>query len=93
MQSKRTQAWWWVRLELLAGICLTVLIGLRGLDWALETLEPTFGKPLPLGPLGLPLGVFGMITALVIAVVGLIWMVRIFRGPGDEPPPWRYRDR
>jgi hypothetical protein len=26
-------------------------------------------------------------------LLGLAWMIRSFRGPRDEPPPWRYRDR
>ena len=30
---------------------------------------------------------------LALALVGLAWMVRIFRGPRDEPPAWRHRDR
>jgi hypothetical protein len=30
---------------------------------------------------------------VVLWVAGVIWMIRIFRGPSDEPPPWRYRDR
>jgi len=24
---------------------------------------------------------------------GVIWMIRIIRGPSDDPPPWRYRAR
>jgi hypothetical protein len=24
---------------------------------------------------------------------GVIWMIRIFRGPSDDSPPWRYRVR
>jgi hypothetical protein len=36
-----------------------------------------------------PLVVAGFLGMLV----GLAWMIRIFRGPRDEPPPWRYRDR
>jgi hypothetical protein len=33
------------------------------------------------------------LVACVVALVGLAWTIRIFRGPRDEPPPWRYRDR
>jgi hypothetical protein len=29
----------------------------------------------------------------VLWFVGVIWVIRIFRGPSDEPPPWRYRKR
>jgi hypothetical protein len=28
-----------------------------------------------------------------VAVIGLAWMIRIFRGIPDEPPPWRHRAR
>jgi hypothetical protein len=46
-----------------------------------------------LGPLHLQPNAAIALGALLIAVVGLIWMVRIIRGPGDEPPPrWRYRE-
>ena len=31
--------------------------------------------------------------ASLVAFVGLGWMVRIWRGPRDKPPRWRYRDR
>jgi hypothetical protein len=34
-----------------------------------------------------------IVVALAVEVVGLAWMVRIFRRPRDEAPPWRYRDR
>jgi hypothetical protein len=92
MRPKRTPAWWWVRLELLAGISLTVLIASQGLTW---TQAVTFGPghPITLGPFEMPASVLGATTALVMAVVGLTWMVRIFRGPTDDPPPWRYRNR
>jgi hypothetical protein len=30
--------------------------------------------------------------AAALWLIGTVWMVRIFRGPRDEPPPWRYRD-
>jgi hypothetical protein len=29
----------------------------------------------------------------VAALFGLAWMVRVYRGPRDDPPAWRYRDR
>lgn len=93
MQPKRTPAWWWVRLELLTGIVLTVLIGYLGFDRAMEVTFG-FGDRITVGPLEMSARVAAMNTALVIAILGLIWMVRIIRGPRDEPPPpWRYRDR
>ena len=37
---------------------------------------------------------FGPFVAEVLAIAGLIWMLRIWRGGGrDIPPAWRYRDR
>jgi hypothetical protein len=33
------------------------------------------------------------LVAAGVAAVGLVWMIRIFRGPRDDPPAWRYRDR
>jgi hypothetical protein len=32
-------------------------------------------------------------TAFAIALGGLVQIARIIRGPMDEPPVWRYRDR
>lgn len=26
-------------------------------------------------------------------LAGVVWMIRIFRGPSDNPHPWRYRVR
>jgi len=56
----------------------------------LDSLAPTFGsseewKPVALLLLG-GIGFLGML-------VGLVWIIRIYRGPRDEPPRWRFRDR
>ena len=91
MQSTRTPAWLVVRLELMLGIGLTVLIGL-GVAWWTPSATFGGGGRIPLGPIEMPASLFVSIMALVMAVVGLIWMIRILRGPRDEPPPWRYRD-
>jgi hypothetical protein len=44
------------------------------------------------GPLN---GVGAAILAVGVGLwfAGVIWMIRIFRGPSDNAPPWRYRDR
>lgn len=42
---------------------------------------------------GLPATLVQGVSGLGLGLGGLIWMVRIFGGPRDEPPPWRYRDR
>jgi hypothetical protein len=60
--------------------------------WSLFPEQPTFGG----GPprlLGLPSSVVLSVLAAATATIGLIWTIRIFRGPRDEPPPWRYRYR
>jgi hypothetical protein len=41
---------------------------------------------------GLPTTVVQGVSALGLGLGGLMWMVRIFRGPRNEPPAWRYRD-
>ncbi len=40
-----------------------------------------------------PLVVDVRVIAVAVPVVGLALMIRVFRGPRDEPPPWRYRGR
>ena len=52
--------------------------------------------PQPVGP---PLydGNMGWVGPVTLALgaalwlMGVVWMLRIFRGPRDEPPAWRYR--
>jgi hypothetical protein len=83
----RTDAWFWARMELGLGIGLVVLAGFTLVAAPTFVSTPTFTLE---GP--------GYESPLVIAgcvgmVVGLVWMIRIFRGSHDEPPPWRYRDR
>ncbi len=89
MDGKRTLAWWWTRLLLAIGIVFVAISGL-----ALYLAPPPFhSEAIWVGPLliwsfpGVP------IAALLIALVGLTWMIRIVRGRRDEPPRWRYRDR
>jgi hypothetical protein len=93
MNGRRTPAWWMVRLELAVGIGLTLLVGQLGWDLAMTV---TFGGGYgqwALGPVVLPKTVVVSAAAFVIALGGLAQMVRIIRGPSDEPPVWRYRDR
>jgi hypothetical protein len=84
----KTPAYWSTRVMLVAGFLATaavlLLVGFM--------LEPCFGCGYP-SMLGLPSNVLGAAVAVGLAVVGLLWMLRIFRGPRDEPPAWRYRDR
>lgn len=34
-----------------------------------------------------------VLAGLLVGLAGLVWMIRIYRGPRDGPPPWRHRDR
>jgi hypothetical protein len=90
MYGKRTRAWWLVRLELTVGIGMTLLGVWLGVERAMTSVCG-FCNP-PVRPLPLPPIVMVALAAFAIAVAGLAWMVRIIRGPRDEPPLWRYRD-
>lgn len=90
MNGRRTRAWWLVRLELALGIGTTLLVARLGYESAMVVRS---GNP-SVHPLPLPPHVMVFFGGLAIAILGLVWMVRIFRGPGNDPPPrWRYRDR
>lgn len=100
MDGKRTPAdWSRLLLAIGIGILLLDLAGLLGL-FAIGPGEGCFGcrptelLPIPLGPLLIPTQPpFVPLAGLLVGVFGLVWMVRILRGPRDEPPPWRHRDR
>ena len=64
------------------------VLALPVLFWA----EPIFGA-YKLGVFGVPSAVAFGLVAGGIALLGLVWMIRVFRGPRDGPRPWRYRDR
>ena len=81
----RTRAWYQTRALLALGIS-AVLVPV-----VLFVFQPSFmgvlSDPPPLWHDLIPwAGFLGML-------LGLAWMIRIVRGPRDEPPRWRYRDR
>jgi drug/metabolite transporter (DMT)-like permease len=84
----RTPAYWPTRIRLAVGLVATVIA--LALSLALLT-EPSFDR----GPdiLGLPGNLVVGLVGAVGALAGFAWMLRIFRGPRDEPPAWRHRDR
>jgi hypothetical protein len=77
----RGPAYWPARIMLGVGIVATLLaIVLAVVVVSLPTSMSSDPSMVPL-------------VAAGVAAVGLVWMIRIFRGPRDDPPAWRYRDR
>jgi len=86
----RTPAYWPTRIMLAVGLIATagvVLVAHLMID-----SPPCFSCDYQ-DVLGLPSNVLGVALGVAVAVFGLVWMLRIFRGPRDEPPAWRHRDR
>jgi len=90
---ERTPAYWPTRIMLAVGIVATAAV--LALAWMAPGLpglgDPMFGVPATV--LGLPVRVVGDAAAVAASLVGLVWMVRVFRGPRERPTRWRYRDR
>jgi hypothetical protein len=82
MDDLPTRGWWLTRIELALGI--GVVLSTSIMFVSLPTAM--FGADATQEHLVVLVGLLGM-------VAGLAWMIRIFRGSRDEPPPWRYRDR
>ncbi len=80
--GRRTAAYWPTRILLATGIVAVA----ADIVWALPAVlaQRVFGPPLD---------VLGPAVGVALGLVGLVWMVRIYRGPRDEPAPWRYRER
>jgi hypothetical protein len=87
--NHRTPAYWPTRILLAIGFIATVIV------LAFPLIPPPHGPMFDARPdiLGLPRGVVVGLVGAVPALVGFAWMLRIFRGPRDEPPAWRHRDR
>ena len=85
MHGERTPAWWPARILLAIGIGSVVIgpVFIVGV-LLLAFFDPAFDWQPNIAVLG---------GAVVVMVGGLVWMIRIFRGPSDEPPPWRYRGK
>ena len=83
-----TPAYWPTRILLAIGFVATGIALTLGLA---PVTGGMFGPPPTV--LGLPANIVLTVVGLLPAFVGLGVMVRIFRGPRDEPPAWRYRDR
>ena len=86
MTGARTRAWWWSRIELLIALAV-IAIDVSSIG---PLLEPKSGNPGAMPVVPYPLVVLAL--TFTLAIVGLVWMVRILRGPKDASPTWRYRD-
>jgi hypothetical protein len=89
--KQRTPAYWPTRIMLAVGLIVTAFVILaagelmRQSELCLDGASPAV-LCLDSNPVVLGVGV-------ALAVFGLVWMLRIFRGHRDEPPAWRHRDR
>jgi hypothetical protein len=85
--KNRTPDYWPTRVLLAVGFIPMVIVLPLSLEILTRTMyfSPDF--------LGVPAGIVVILAGLAMGVVGFAWMLRIFRGPRDEPPVWRYRDR
>lgn len=87
---EKTPAYWATRVLLVVAIIVVVV------DCALAPF--LIWPPSTMGGdnamvFGVPATLVGGVLGLGLGIGGLAWVVRIFRGQRDEPPPWRYRDR
>ncbi len=86
--KNRTPEYWPTRFLLAIGFVATVFV----LPLSLEGLTELGYVSMP-AVLGLPPILVVVLVGLAMGLFGFAWMLRIFRGPRDEPPAWRYRDR
>ena len=90
MDGERAPAWWPTRILLAVGIGL-ILVSAVLVPFTPQAFSSD--DPVVLGPLLVPTWLVIQLAALLVAVVGLVWMFWIARGPREKPPRWRYRDR
>ena len=89
--THRTPAYWPTRIMLVVGLIATAVVLLLA-GGLMRQSEQCFGCDYP-DVLGLPSNVMSAALGVAVAVFGIVWMLRIFRGPRNEPHRWRYRDR
>jgi hypothetical protein len=89
MKPDKAPGYWPTRILLVVAVIATVIavaVALGSAFW----MSPMFGD-VP-SVFGLPGRIAVTVLASGVALAGLAWTIRIFRGTRDEPPPWRYRD-
>ena len=86
MDGMRTLAWWATRIEFAIGIGVVLLVALRMFVLGEFAVAAGASDTIVFGPVPVAL--------LLGPMVGLTWMIAIYRRRGEpEPPPWRFRDR
>ena len=83
----RTPAYWPTRIMLAVGIGATLAVVLLA-PLLLVPHGLTNDRP---QVLGLPANAVWAAVVVGLAVVGLLWMIRIYRGPSEESSDWRHR--
>jgi hypothetical protein len=91
MKPVRTRAYWPTRILLAFAIVIPAMVLVIAL-WTAVWL-PVFLISDDRTFMGVPDQLLTAAIAAVMALVGLVWSIRIYRGPREEPPAWRYRDR
>jgi hypothetical protein len=92
VKPEKTPAYWPTLILLAVAIIATALVVAFAL-WSAFWAPSTMGGGGDPGVLGLPSRVLLSLPAVGLALLGLVRAIRIFRGPRDKPPSWRYRDR
>ena len=85
----RTPAYWPTRVLLAVGLFASALCVALATSYGFLMGGTMFGDDGEV--LGVPRRVVVAVVAIALALFGLVWMLRIFRGPRDEPSAWRYR--
>jgi hypothetical protein len=89
MRQRTSPAYWPMRILLGIGSAAVAVIVVGG--FMMPSPDTISARSVTIGLLSLPGPLLWRVLAVVIPVVGLLWMIGIFRGSRDEPPPWRYR--
>ena len=92
MKPVKAPGYWPTRI-LLAVVGIGLILVSAFLAWFTPQLVTDPRSPITLGSLVISAWLSPQIMALLVALVGLAWMIPIVRGPRDKPPRWRYRDR
>ncbi len=87
MDDDRTRGWLMARVELAIAVIAVLVLPIWWIGQPLAFAAPLADSRYE------PLLNFYPIAAEIVMLLGLAWMIRIWRGPTREAPPaWRYRD-